>query len=267
MFAKEFSNVLSYACVVAGVALSATTAMAGEKVLGALGDSISVGFNATRIGNNFQYSWATGDEEVVNSHKLRLKAYSGDEVTAHNVAVAGSVAGDLDAQIDKLAVHKPDYTTVTIGANDICSWPDDFAAAALQFDAKVRNAVQRLQTINGSMTILLSPIPDMYNLWDLSVRRVGCQAKWDLLRMCPDLLGRDRTEAERQAFMQRWETANDIIHQIALDNPTNVIHNPDLAHVEFTWDHISTIDCYHPSAEGQALYAEKTWELLLASRP
>lgn len=247
--------------------LSTKSARANDYVVGAIGDSISVGFNAERIGSNHEYSWATGTDVRVKSHAVRLAEFLGRGILARNVAVAGSVVSDLSRQLDQLTPYKPDYTTITIGANDICTWRDEFRDDAQEFESSLRETMARLVAINSEMKVQISPIPDMYKLWRLSVNRPGCQMIWDLFGICTDLLGRDRTEQQRQQFMERWRTANDIINQIAEENPEHVIHNADLASADFTAAHISRVDCYHPSPAGQALFAEKTWELFLTNWP
>ena len=71
----------------------------GTKVLGAIGDSITTGFDAQHFGDNRELSWSTGDSPLINSHLHRREALLDTHITARNEAVAGSVAATLEGQI------------------------------------------------------------------------------------------------------------------------------------------------------------------------
>ncbi len=233
-------------------------------VAGAIGDSISAGFDAVRVGDNREFSWSTGTAPGINSHLKRLSALRGQPVTAFNEAIAGSVVADLDRQITRLITKSPDYVTVTIGANDICGWSGDYQADLAAFRSQLSTEVKRLVAARPNIKVLLASIPDMYNLWEVGSAHPQCAARWRLFGVCSPLLGADATTADRQAFVERWQAANDAISDVAAEMPANVLHNPDLAHVQFSWEDISTLDCFHPSVIGQNLLAEKTWQLLVA---
>lgn len=95
--------------------------------IGALGDSISVAFNAEREGNNEAHSWSTGNLDLSHgaSHFRRLQRFfPAMDVRAANYAVSGARAADLRGQVDQLLAHTPDYVTLLMGANDLarCGW-------------------------------------------------------------------------------------------------------------------------------------------------
>jgi lysophospholipase L1-like esterase len=236
----------------------------GIHVMGAIGDSITAGFNARRFGDNRELGWATGDEGDVLSHLLRLRA-QGSDVQAFNDAIAGSKVDDLHRQITRNLRHPVDYVTVTIGANDVCTWPDDYGGQLAEFETTLDTEISRIVETRPNVKIMLPPIPDIYNLWAVASSHDGCYGRWQLFNICQPLLGRDRTDAERAAFRTRWELANAAITRVAEAHSDHVLHDPELAHTAFTWEHISPLDCFHPNVLGQNLLSERAWMLYLTS--
>src|SRR4051812_37873490 len=103
-------------CLIAATAawsVGAVTARASDAVVaGALGDSVSTGFNAQRLGDNKELSWSTGTG--VNSYAQRLGQAMRRPITSFNEAIAGSTAPNLANQVTRLMRHDPDYVTITI---------------------------------------------------------------------------------------------------------------------------------------------------------
>jgi lysophospholipase L1-like esterase len=242
----------------APLALAAGAYAADGHVVGAIGDSITTGFDVSHIGDNKELSWATGDNGAVNSILLRVRSERGEAV-GYNEAVAGSVAADLDGQITKLLKRNPDDIALTIGANDVCSWDANHAAALAKFETDMRSAIRRLVDARPDSRIYLMSIPDITNLRAVAVTHAGCQTRWNLTGLCKPLLASARTDAEREAFHERWRDANDVLDRVATEYASNVIHDPTAADTKFTWEHVSTIDCFHPSQAGQNLIAELMW--------
>lgn len=233
------------------------------KVIGAIGDSITAGFDARHLGDNRELSWSTGNSPDIQSHLHRLEQVFGANLEARNEAIAGSVASDLDRQITRILVYTPDFVTVAIGANDICGWGRDYEADRAAFEGKVRAALHRILDSDQGAHITLAPIPNIYNLWEVAHDKPSCQTKWNIVNLCAPLLGRDRTEQDRQDFVARWRVANQTLGRIAAEFPaTQLSWDPSMADTRFEWEHVSQIDCFHPSVLGQNLLAEKTWQAI-----
>ncbi len=228
-------------------------------VLGAVGDSLTAAFNAQHLGDNREHSWSTGNSEIVLSHKRRLELEIGRPVVADNEAISGAVASGLDRQITRLLASEPDFVTMVIGANDVCGWADEHHEQLAQFEYDVRMGLRKLVTARPSAHIILGPIPDIYNLWEVAVNQPSCQLKWNIIGMCRPLLDGSRTQAQREEFRLRWGDANEALARIAADFPENVHFDPTVAQTQFDWSHVSPIDCFHPSIAGQNVMAEKTW--------
>ncbi len=250
---------------VAAIAMIPAAARAGDDqplIVGALGDSISAGFDAVRLGDNREMSWSTGDSTEVKSHAQRLAQQTNRPVTTFNEAIAGSVVTDLDQQVERLLPHKPDYITIDIGANDLCTWPSDYTAQLGAYEGHLHDLVNQIVTALPQSKVVLAPIPNLYNLWQVASPQPGCQERWDLIGICTPLLGSNVSDADRQAFTVRWQLANAAIDRIAASFPANVLHDPNGANTRFEWQHVSTVDCFHPSVAGQNLLSEVAWKLL-----
>lgn len=239
----------------------ASPALAEEPlVMGALGDSITAGFNAQRVGDNRELSWSTGNGAAIVSHLKRLSQLRQTPVTGHNEAIAGAVANDLNRQVTRLLAKNPDYVTLAIGANDVCGWPADYDGVREAFKVQLASQIDRVIAARPNVKIMLAPVPNVPNIWAVAKDKPSCQARWDLFGSCLELLGSNATDESRASFVRKWESINAAIAEIARGRQTNVVHDPELAHVEFTWEDLSPTDCFHPSVRGQNLLAEKTWQ-------
>lgn len=250
------SNRLAIAFI--AITLSVDLLARDQVVVGALGDSVTTATNSASWGNNLSYSWSTGSSDSVNSHFNRLKGIF-STVQAYNYARAGAVAADLPEQAQKLVRKNPDYVTVLIGANDLCSWSSRDEAKITAVENNVRSSIDIILANNAETKILLIPIPNMYQLWQLGAEH-SCDMFWDLTGICSPLLNSDRTEAERLAFMERVDEVNGLYQAMADTYVDNVRFDPVIADQEFLWEHVSSKDCFHPSVKGQKLIADKTWE-------
>jgi len=246
----------------ASIAFSTVALGGGDRlVVGAAGDSVSTGFNSEYLGNNKSLSWSTGGDKRVNSHFQRYAAlYPDADVKAVNAAVPLSTVNQLGRQVSKLLKFNPDYVTVAIGANDVCSWKDDYETELQAFSEELYAQVTALVESKASIKVALIPIPDLYNLWQVAHKKPFCQLKWDL-GICPALLSRRANDESRAAFVVRTAAANAAIAKVAAAYPDSVLFNPEVADTKFEWAQLSPIDCFHPSIDGLNLIADKTWEL------
>ena len=247
------------------LALGSSTVLAEDQsaplTFVAIGDSLTTGFNAQRLLDNFPFSWATGttSTSAFVSQASRVEQVAGRTVKRLNFAVAGSRALDLARQAAETQDQKPDFATVLIGANDVCSWPEDHHEALGQFDRDLRAGIDGLLAKNPDVRIALVPVPDMGKLYDLGSTH-GCQAIWNIVGLCSALLGSERSPAERQSFLHRLEDLNHQVESIAASYRNNVRFEAALADVQFEWQDISRIDCFHPSVAGQGKLSQKLWE-------
>ena len=110
--------------------------------LAVLGDSTAAGVGVSRV------------EDTVAGRLARALADTGRFVTLDGLGVSGSRAADLQPQVSRALVHRPDVAVVLIGAND--------ATHATDLDAvrdDVREAVERLHA--AGVRVVVGTCPDM----------------------------------------------------------------------------------------------------------
>lgn len=231
--------------------------------LAALGDSITRSFNSNQLLVESQaISFATGASAPAGgSHYVRLRDdLALPKIAAENVAVSGARAEDLASQIDALGSFKPHYATILIGANDVCGWPEDHVDALAQYRDDVGAAVDALLSLSPDVRLTLIPTPDLNQVYEVLKDVPYCRLVWDLTHVCSGLLGADATGAERRAFHERWLSMNAAVQDVAARHPASVRYAGDLASAPLAREHLSSIDCFHPSAKGQAFLAAMSWD-------
>lgn len=230
----------------------------GDFVVGAIGDSITQGVNATGMGAHPAYSWSAGT--AIRSHFARLHDMYGDAVKAVNVSVSGARANALSDQVSSLIPYHPSYVTILLGANDACRWDPNQPQQIRRYLEQMHSGIQALVEHQPDVKIILAPIPNMKMLWQVGVVHNRCRMIWDTFNACPGLLNSDATDEDREAFQARVDDANDGLETIAHEFSANVKFDRDLTKIPFTWDDISHIDCFHPSAKGQEKLSRSTWD-------
>jgi lysophospholipase L1-like esterase len=241
-----------------------STSLAGteQMEMTAIGDSLTSGFDSEFLGDNRSLSWSTGSSAQVFSHAQRLRR-AGKHVNTHNLSVPGTKITSLAPQISLMLLGSPDYVTLTLGANDLCAMDaQNSEDHQNRFATMLRHELYRIIQRKPSVKILIMPIPNMYNLWEVAIDHGSCQSRWDLTDFCPVLLDSARTPTERQEFVERWRSMNGILAHLAAAFPDNVLFDPTVAESVFTMDDLSELDCFHPSIAGQNLIAEKTWSIV-----
>lgn len=230
-------------------------------VMGALGDSISAGFNSYRLGDNRSLSWSTGTaaEPHVESHAKKMAALLGRPIETHNEAFAGATSHDLSRETTRLLRYKPDYVTVLIGANDLCNWDGNYDKELAGFTERLETAVDRLVAANSDIRIVMSSLPNIMSVYQLGVAN-GCSSLWNAVGVCKALFSSARTPAERTEFSQRFFKLNEIIKEVAGHYPANAVYKPEVVNYQFPREFLSAIDCFHPSILGHGKIAELTFD-------
>lgn len=233
-------------------------------LVASIGDSITTAFDAKWILNNRPLNWATGYDKKgrVKSHYSRLVDALGSQraVTYANYAVPGAQIDQVKNQITKLLKDHPkvDYLTLAVGGNDVCSWPkSDHQESLRDYADGIRSIIAKAHDANPNIKIVLSPVPDLNRLYDVGVAK-HCSFKWKLFPICTDLL-RSKTQEQRDAFRIRVTNANAALAQIARENAGVVTFNDAMGTYQFEPEHLSGIDCFHPSVAGQQLISDLNW--------
>jgi lysophospholipase L1-like esterase len=247
-----------------------------------IGDSITRAFDAWAPGDNLAVSWVNGFhgffEELIgmpdiNSHNQRISAVYGDSGRSNVIAAQnGARWDDALAQAQGVVAEAPTYVTIMLGGNDVCR----DSIADLPSDAEIQGHVSAtLSFLDANLpagaTVMVVGIPDIKRLYDVALEEKGllgidCEAIWSTTVLgfpCGSMLSADNTEADRLFVQSRNFAYNDIILlEVSFRNAASnrvYFHFLDAETVPFTGNHISSIDCFHPSASGEALISELVW--------
>src|SRR3990172_11531524 len=159
--ALVLSGLLTSGASAAGPTLPLPASMA------AVGDSITqAASTGGSLGADYpQNSWSTGTSSSVNSHYLRLlalnPAISGQN---HNRSVSGARMADLNGQMQNVVALQPDYLTVLIGGNDLCTDTVAEMTSVSAFRSQFETAMATLVTGSPSTNVYVSSIPNVYHL-------------------------------------------------------------------------------------------------------
>jgi len=234
--------------------------------MAAVGDSIT---QAASTGGSLgadapQNSWSTGTSTTVNSHYLRLLG-AGAPISGqnHNRSVSGAKMVDLDGQMANVVTLQPDYVTVLIGGNDLCTDTVAQMTSVTNFRSQFETAMNRL--IGGTTTtvVYVVSIPDVYQLWNLFKGNWWARFIWSTADICQSLLA--NPTSTQAADVQRR----------AAVRQRNIDYNAQLAEVcasydRCRWDANAVFgttftssdvsgDFFHPSVTGQAKLAAVSW--------
>jgi lysophospholipase L1-like esterase len=225
--------------------------------VGALGDSISVAFNAVNAGDNAEHSWATGDSDSSHLQRLRRR-FTELDVRAVNTAFNGARAADLRGQVDRLVQSEPDYVTMMIGANDLVRWlTGEYGVMLDQYVDDVRGAIKRLVDVNPRVMIVLSAVPDQSQVLDLIGNRQGALER--AAAYLNTVAGAAFAKLMVGIYKERSVRLNRALADVAQRHSGNVRFCGGIATARFSGEHLSPIDSYHPSVQGQQLLAKLTW--------
>jgi len=192
------SFILSFSAV-AGLVPAASAAEAPlPDTMAAVGDSISqAASSAGSLGADApQNSWTTGTSSTVNSHYLRLLA-AGAPISGRNYnrSVSGAKVADLATQMANAATVQPDYLTVLIGGNDLCTDTVGAMTSEPDFRARFQAAMGTLNSRSPDTYVYVVSIPNVYQLWQLFKDDFWGRFIWSVAGICQSLLANPTSTA------------------------------------------------------------------------
>ena len=261
--ALVLSGLLTSGASAAGPTLPLPASMA------AVGDSITqAASTGGSLGADYpQNSWSTGTSTSVNSHYLRLLALGAPSSGAnHNLSVSGAKMADLNAQMQAVVALPtgPDYLTVLIGGNDVCTDTAAGMTSVATFRAQLDAALATLKSGTPDTNLYVVSIPDVYQLWSLFKGDFWARFVWSVGNVCQSLL--DNPTSTQQADVQRRQEVRqrniDFNAQLAAACAAygsrclfdgNAVFNTQFAKSDVSGDY------FHPSVAGQAKLASVSW--------
>lgn len=231
--------------------------------MAALGDSITRALAVrTSSGDNSRHSWSPGDHpgDEITSHYERLtKLNPAIRGRTHNNSFSGSTARDLPDQATVAVTQNADYVTILIGANDLCASSPSTMTSETEFASHINTALATLRQGLPRARIFVSSIPDLYQLWKIFEGNAEVSEAWSG-GTCASMLSARNTEEQRQMVVGRELAFNRILAQACSQYTNCRWDNNAVYNFKFTASHVSDVDYFHPSLEGQARLADVTWQ-------
>lgn len=263
--------VVGAAVMVCGVPAGASAEPAAwrPRVMAALGDSISTGFNVCGwFVSCRSRSWSTGGYAKADSHYLRLRR-EGAPLAGNNLnlAVAGARSGDLAEQARRAVDRGAEYVTVLIGANDACARTEKAMTPVGEFRRNVARALGVLRE-GGDVRVLVASVPDLKRLWSAGRGNVLARSFWSTGRVCASMLARPASMAKadrdrRDRVRERVMAYNRVLEEeCAAFGPGCRFDGGAVFTFPFSLDHVSKWDYFHPNARGQQAIADRTFPLV-----
>jgi lysophospholipase L1-like esterase len=251
-------------------ALGPATAAAETRIpfpdsMAAVGDSIT---QAASTGGGLgvdapQNSWSTGTS-TVNSHYLRLLA-AGAPISGqnHNRSVSGAKMANLNAQMQTVVGLQPDYLTVLMGGNDLCTDTVAQMTTVADYRAQFSAAMGTLTAGSPATYVLVVSVPDVYQLWNLFKNNFWARFIWSAAGICQSLLANPGSTAtadvqRRATVRQRNVDYNAALASVCAQFVRCRFDGNAAFNTPFTSSDVSG-DYFHPSQTGQAKLAAVSW--------
>jgi len=256
--------VLALAVVSAGlVAQPAWAAPPLPSSMAAIGDSITRAYDVCcSYGDHPGQSWSTGSTSYdgIASHYERIKQLN-PAITGHgyNDAVTGAKMAQAPTQAAQAVSQGARYVTILLGANDLCTSSVSTMTSPEDFRASFTKAMDTLLGQNHDRYVLVSSIPNIYQLWQVLHTNSLARWVWATAKICQSMLGASQTEAGRQLVVDRERAFNQILAQECAKYSRCRWDNDAVYNFAFSASQVSTLDFFHPSPSGQASLAKITW--------
>ncbi|SOD60296.1 Lysophospholipase L1 [Streptomyces zhaozhouensis] len=234
--------------------------------IAAMGDSITRGFDACSLLTDCpEVSWATGTDDEVDSLARQLLGAEAVADRSWNVAESGAVMADLPAQAAEAVALEPELVTVLIGGNDACATDVSQMTPVAEFRADFAETLGVIREGLPETGVYVSSVPDLERLWSEGRGSVLARTVWTLANICPSMLA-DAEERGEAATARRGEVSERVRaynEALAEECAADALCRYDGGAVhdyDFTRDHISSWDWFHPNREGQSTLAALAYE-------
>ncbi len=234
--------------------------------MAAVGDSITqAASTGGSLGTDYpQNSWSTGTNASVDSHYLRLLALnSAISGRNYNRSVSGAKMADLNAQMQNVVALQPEYLTVLIGGNDVCTDTVGAMTSVSSFRSQFESAMATLNAGSPNTNVYVSSIPNVYHLWELFKGNFWARFIWSVGNICQSLLANPTSTtqadvARRAAVAQRNVDFNTQLAEVCAASANCRWDGNAAYNTVFTTSDASG-DYFHPSISGQAKLSAVSW--------
>lgn len=271
---RKLGFTIGFLVLLAGLLpVSAGAAPALPNSMASTGDSITRAFDMSiwpwcLFSDCPAYSWSTGTSSSVNSHYRRILALNpGISGHVYNDAKTGTNMSALDGQLVTAAGQKVQYTTVLMGANDLCTSTISAMTPTATFQSEFQKALSDFFASDPTGLLYVSSLPNVYQLWSVLHTNPSAQSAWKNYNICQSMLNANNTEAQRQQVVAQEAADNQALAAVC----NSVLADGSRAFPNCRWDNyagynfnfpatdISSIDYFHPNMAGQNDIARVTW--------
>ncbi|MBO0985641.1 GDSL-type esterase/lipase family protein [Rathayibacter sp. SD072] len=237
----------------------------------AMGDSMTAAVAA--CGQNKpcpSASWATGEDESVDSIARRAGEAVGAVPTIENVAAKGATSAEMPRQAEKAVAADPDLVLFLIGANDVCRKRSSEITTPEAFRAAVDTSLATLASGAPEATVFVSSIPDLLSFFEVERTNPEAVERWSGSSNCNSLLyepaNDDAESVARRANVDTTIDAYNTALSEACAAVANCVYDGGALHdFDVTPEDLSDVDHFHPSLAGQGRIADTAWTALLAN--
>src|SRR5215207_10263920 len=228
-----------------------------------IGDSITRAYDVCcYYGDHPGQSWSTGysSYDGIASHYERIKRVN-PAIAGHaaNDAVSGAKMAAAPTQAARAVSQGARYVTILLGANDLCTSSPATMTSTDTFRAQFQQAMATLMAQDQDPYVLVSSIPNIYQLWEVLHTNSLARWVWSTAKVCQSMLGATRTAAERQQVVDRERAFNQILADTCARYTRCRWDGGAVYNYQFSASQVSTLDFFHPSLSGQAALARVTW--------
>jgi lysophospholipase L1-like esterase len=231
------------------------------------GDSITRAFNTCwfPFTDCVANSWSTGTSTTVQSHYLRIRAANGAINGRNwNHAKSGAKMVDLPGQMTAASGRNPQYVTVQMGGNDVCTSSTTTMTSVEAYTASFTSAMDIITGNPSVTTVYVTSVPDAHRLWELFYTNSTARSTWARYNVCQSLLANPTSLADVDMARRGEVRARNVALNQALEDVC-------ARYVECVWDgwstfctsfaasDVSTRDYFHPSVSGQKKLATVSW--------
>ncbi|MFG2222051.1 SGNH/GDSL hydrolase family protein [Streptomyces sp. NPDC048644] len=221
--------------------------------IAALGDSITVGFDAcTVLSDCPEVSWSTGTSPKVDSLARRLLEHPARH--SWNYARTGALMSDLPDQVDAAKARRPELVTVLIGANDACRSDVRAMTPAAAYRADFARAMKKLRRALPRTQVYVAAVPDLLRLWSEGRKNPLGKQVWQL-GICGSMLHdpdnlTERAVSRRERVRDRVVAYNKALEDVCADDAL-CRFDRSVFDYRFTERQLSSWDWFHPGTRGQ----------------
>ena len=231
--------------------------------MAALGDSITRASDVCcAYGDHPGQSWSTGSTSYdgIASHYERLRrANSAIAGHGYNDAVSGAKMAAAPTQAEKAVSQGARYVTILLGANDLCTSSPSTMTSTTTFRSQFSQAMATLLAQDQDPYVLVSTIPNLYQLWQVLHTNSLARWAWANFHICQSMLAATNTETQRQQVVARERAFNQILADVCAQYSRCRWDDKAVYNYRFSASQVSALDFFHPSLSGQAALARVTW--------